>query len=56
MIQLTPCGNFVNTGPFQYKINYFVIVEIVLYTSNISTKYYCVLLKNEIFVIPYVLV
>jgi len=27
---------------FQYKINYFVIIQKVVYTIDISTEYYCV--------------
>jgi len=37
-----------NTYPFQYKINFFVIVRIVVYTTNISTEYYCVVYNRKI--------
>jgi len=41
---------------FQYKINYFIIVQIVVYTIDISTEYYCVVLKIRDYVIMYALV
>ena len=35
-------GTVANKYTFQYNIKYFVIVGIIVYTTNLSTEYYCV--------------
>ena len=54
--KITSCGTVANKYTFRYNIKYFVIVGIVVYTTNISTEYYCVVYNRKNYVIMYVLV
>jgi len=54
--QITSCVTVANKYTFGYNIKYFVIVGIIVYTTNITTEYYCVVYNRKNYVITYVLV